>query len=103
MFCRTLASGCAALLLGAPPVFASDCPDLGLQGAERAVFCAEFEALLYAPYSPGSDRSSADLEADDIGKIFNSDPLWGEVYRSDPKKTLDLINRIRNAGGLQTD
>ena len=103
MIRRSLGLGCAALLLGAPPAVSSECPDLGLQGAERAAFCAEFEALLYAPYSPGSDRSSAELEADDIGQILKSDPLWGEVYRSDPKKTLDLINRIRNAGGLQTD
>lgn len=33
--------------------------------------------------------------------LIETDPLWGEVYRTDPKRTLELISRIRESGGLQ--
>ncbi|WP_424973230.1 hypothetical protein [Dinoroseobacter sp. S76] len=81
------------------PVAAADCPDLGLSGAKATLFCAEFKELLYAPYKPEAERDSTQ-PSDTIKRILESDSLWGEVHRADPKKTLALISRIRDAGGL---
>ena len=84
----------------ATPGFANDCPDLGLSSSERDAFCREFRELLYAPFDPGSDRTASNRPSADITAIIESDSLWGEIYRSDPKQTIDLITRIRSAGGL---
>lgn len=95
---------CFGVLIAAPQtVLASDCPDFELPANDQQAFCAEFEALLYAPYTPGSDRNSNARERKELDALLGSNPLWGEVYRSDPKQTLDLINRIRAAGGLSDD
>lgn len=79
---------------------AADCPDLKLGQDETQQFCAEFRELLYAPFQPGGNRQVPGVLPSDVDRIIQSDALWGEVYRSDPKQTLDLINRIRSAGGL---
>ena len=90
-------------ILAGTVVKASDCPDFGLQDEARVAFCTEFQELLYAPYNPDSKRGNEDQNRREFEKILGSDPLWGEVYRSDPKKTLELIERIRQAGGLAQD
>jgi hypothetical protein len=84
------------------PAFAStaDCPDLGLSQDLEVQYCAEFQALLYAPFNQNADRSLSSKDRKDMDALIGSDPLWGEVFRSDPKQTLELINRIRQAGGL---
>lgn len=87
------------LSVSSTPGAAADCPDLGLSGAKATLFCAEFKELLYAPYKPEAERDSTQ-PSDTIKRILESDSLWGEVHRADPKKTLALINRIRDAGGL---
>lgn len=93
----------AAYLLAATIVRASECPDFGLSDDAQLQFCAEFQDLLYAPYNPDSNRGNEDRQRRDLENLLKSDPLWGEVYRSDPKKTLELIDRIRQAGGLRQD
>lgn len=91
----------ATLAILPASVHAQDCPKLGLSESEAKPFCKEFRELLYAPYDPKSDRDFSTKDRRDLDRILKNDPLWGEVYRSDPKQTLDLIQRIREAGGLQ--
>lgn len=90
-----------AICLAVTPVVAdaSDCPDFGLTEAKEKEFCEEFRALLYAPFSPNSDRNSSSEDQRRIDALIEEDPLWGEVYRADPRRTLELLTRIRDAGG----
>lgn len=98
---RILVSTFLALALPWSASAAQECPSLGLSALEEKKFCLEFEELLYAPFDPKTDRSMGKRSKKKVEKILESDPLWGEVYRSDPKRTLELIVRIRNAGGLK--
>lgn len=89
-----------AALFAATPAFAGlDCPDLGLTGAKNERFCDEFRDLLYAPARPNANRGVAQKSAKRARPVIESDPLWGEVFRADPERTLDLIARIKRAGG----
>ena len=88
------------LLSSAAPATAEDCPSFGLPERQEERFCTEFRDLLFAPYKPNTNRATAaDRDKSNVDKWIKSNPLWGEVYRSDPKRTLDLISRIRKAGG----
>jgi len=79
---------------------AADCPQVGVSGAQHERFCQEFRKLLYAPYKPLAKRSApSKKQRSEAEEFLKSDPLWGEVYRSDPKRTLALIERIKKAGG----
>lgn len=98
---RLMAIVCAAVLAGiGTPGQSSDCPELNLPADSQQTYCEQFRELLYGPFRSGSDRD-ANPPGKTIESILTSDPLWGEVYRADPKKTLELIARIRDAGGLQ--
>ena len=95
-FCLGLTLMCSASLGQA-----SDCPDFGQITKEKAdTFCAEFLDLLYAPLRTGEDRGSAAAPRQDVEDLIGANPLWSEVYRADPGRTLKLINRIQDAGGL---
>ncbi|MEM1267689.1 MAG: hypothetical protein AAGI50_16915 [Pseudomonadota bacterium] len=82
---------------------ASGCPEFGVSEKAQASFCAELLKILYAPAAPSRDRGSeqGDRQSQKLRDLLGSDPLWAEAYRSDPKRTLELIARIRGAGGLQ--
>ena len=101
--CRGAACFAVVCLLAITTVSASDCPDFGLSGKAQKQFCAEFQELLYAPYNPSNKRGNEDRRRLDLEEVLKSDPLWGEIYRSDPQKTLEMIDRIRKAGGLPQD
>lgn len=77
-----------------------NCPEIGLTGPGKDRFCAEFRDLLYAPYNPSTTRSDGLRPDTRTTDLINTDALWGEVFRAHPSKTLDLIQRIRDAGGL---
>jgi len=65
-----------------------------------AAFCDELNHLLVQPHEGAiNERSSSDPEPD-IDRILRDNPLLFEAYRSRPEETLDLIRRIREAGGL---
>jgi len=98
---RRLDLALAAALVWAAPAFGRDCPDFGVQSDQQDAFCDAFEDLLYAPHRGHGDRSVTPEERRKFDWILESDPLWAEVYRSDPKSTLQLIARIRDAGGLR--
>jgi hypothetical protein len=79
---------------------AEDCADLDLTSVHLTqYFC---DALKDVGSAPGTTRSAG------IDGQVDAEPLpeWAEVevikeaYRADPRKTLDLIKRIKNAGGL---
>lgn len=93
VFAVSAFSGCQAVADAA-------CPDLGVDDqAARERFCAELSEILLAPYD--ADRAvSRDSLDDSVRRSLLSSPELSEAYRSDPKRTLALIARIRAAGGL---
>ncbi|MEP1613518.1 MAG: hypothetical protein ABJL72_16565 [Roseobacter sp.] len=95
--------GMAAATAAAIPVYAdeSECPDFSVSERNQDSFCEEFLELLYGRYIPDRQRANGDDLAPEISDIISSDKIWGEVYRADPNSTLKLIQRIRDAGGLE--
>lgn len=79
-----------------------DCPDLGLDSAYMTQFFCDQALGITA--QTGSDRSSwpDDLPPPDDadGQPWRRFGLLDEAYRVDPRKTLELIDRIKSAGGL---
>lgn len=59
---------------------------------------AEAAALLAAP--PGELRSATQPSAADQG-LLRGNPLLGAVYRHDPAAALDLLARVKQAGGTR--
>lgn len=81
---------------------AQDCGDLGLSNTYLAEhFCTQLDGIA------GSEDSTRSVN-DGSGSADPNAPLaeWAEfevlqeAYRADPKKTLELIARIKKAGGL---
>jgi hypothetical protein len=91
----------AALLLAAVPAAAAECGGFLMSDSRRAAaFCDELNALLLAPHGGGTtERSLGDDDAE-LDRILRENPLLHEAWRSQPERTLDLIRRIRDAGGL---
>ena len=92
-----------ALLLAWPGLAnAEDCPDLGLESAYLTQFFCDQAAGIGA--QTGSDRSSwpdGFPPPDDATKQpWRQFEVFDEAYRVDPRKTLELIDRIKSAGGL---
>ena len=88
----------ALALAFAGPAAAQDtesCGDLGLGDADLArQFCDEARAI-----TGGGTRNLFGSGPDEPPGWLKPE-LLREAYRVDPQKTLDLIDRIRNAGGL---
>lgn len=76
-----------------------DCPPLDLPQSYAAAYCEEFRDILYGPFNPGGTRD-AESVPNAVEQIIEGHALWDEVYRADPRRTLALIQRIRDAGGL---
>jgi len=81
------------------------CPDFGLNdSALQQLFCAQLNGILR---QTGSDRSSgSDIDLPPKSELDNApwrrlDGL-NRAFERDPKKTLELIDRIRSAGGLDS-
>lgn len=95
-----------ALLAGLIPHLAQaqdqlpDCPDLGLQSDFLAAYyCDQFERIVDEGGTRTIDPDAAPLP-DGPGYEWLQSNLLQDAWRVDPKKTLDLIDRIRTAGGL---
>lgn len=100
---------CSTLSLIATAAAATEttCPDLGVENAFLADhFCAQLQAIVPQDGdATGITRSitqegNPDLPDDQNWANF---PLIEDAYRADPRKTLELIARIKGAGGLATE
>lgn len=81
----------------------TDCPDLGLENDFLSRhFCAQLQAL--AP-GTGTTRSITQEGNPDLpdGQDWADFPLIQDAFRADPRKTLELIERIKGAGGLPVE
>lgn len=91
-----------ALSLGPGAASAQTCPSFGLTSDWlAALFCEQFDALSAPTTRSTRPETGADEFTDKL-----PDAAWldlapvAEAWRSDPAKTLRLIERIRDAGGL---
>lgn len=86
------------ILVGAvAPAHATDCSELGLSnGYLTEHFCTQLQDLAGTSTTRGMDSSTDET----LDAQFHDLEIIQEAYRADPRKTLELIARIRNAGGL---
>lgn len=81
---------------------AGECPDLGVENDYLSrQFCEQLEGIIT---QTGQDRSTwptGEEPPEDIGNApWRGLGILEEAYSRDPKKTLELIERIKAAGGL---
>ncbi len=90
----TLAAGGASAV--------APCADLGLQNAYLTEFyCAQLTDLADRPQATRGIQDGSQPEDDAAAPApWGEIPIIRDAYRADPRKTLALIERIRNAGGL---
>jgi hypothetical protein len=81
---------------------AAPCGNLGLQNAYLTQFyCAQLTDLAdRPPVTRGLQDGSQPDEDATAPAPWGEIPIIRDAYRADPRKTLALIERIRNAGGL---
>jgi hypothetical protein len=86
----------------APPAMAQEgCPALGFQSNYlNDLYCQRLAEIVEE--APDAPSRSIDMLDDDSRRILEEFGLIREAYHADPKKTLELIKRIREAGGLTT-
>ncbi|MEM9477377.1 MAG: hypothetical protein AAGA71_18965 [Pseudomonadota bacterium] len=88
-----------ALASVAAPVQAENCAELGLtNGYLTEHFCDQLRELA----GSGTTRSMAPKDDGALAEQFQDIEIIQDAFRADPRKTLELIERIRNAGGLVT-
>jgi hypothetical protein len=81
-------------------VAAQDCASLGLSEPYLTThFCSRLQAIAEESNSTGSTRSF-EISDPELRRLIDENEIVGEAYRADPKKTLALIRRIQDAGGL---
>ena len=94
----------SALIIAAGDLQAGECDVLGVAEPELAAsLCTELQALGAAS---GTGRGFGTDDGEDDGPALQEwagIDLIQDAYRADPRKTLELIRRIKNAGGLATD
>lgn len=73
-----------------------DCEVLGLENAlERDAFCTALQKLI-----PDQPTRSMGMLTELPDEPWAEIEMIQEAFRADPRKTLELIERIKNAGGL---
>lgn len=94
-----------ALIMAAGDLQAADCDALGIKDTGSAEsLCAELERLGAA--SKTGRGLGTDATDENTGPALQEWPqidLIQDAYRADPRKTLELIRRIKDAGGLASD
>lgn len=97
---RRILSLALVLATAAGSAGADDCPQLGLEsGYLTAYFCGQFARIV----ADGTTRTidpEQQNPPEGPGYDWAEIELLREAWRVDPKKTLELIQRIRTAGGL---
>jgi len=90
------------LILASAPAVSADCTELGLSTDFLTKFyCKELQAITNGKGPTrgyGENTSSTTDPAPDAS--WGDIKILKEAYRADPSKTLALIKRIKNAGGL---
>lgn len=101
--CRVLAL--IALMGSSLPASSETCEGLGLASSYLTQhFCKQLNDL-----SKSGEPTRSVTSGDEIVRTGPVLPDWPDVtilqdaYRADPRKTLELIRRIKEAGGLTTD
>ncbi len=95
----------ALLVASAASAETEDCAALGLRSDYlAAMFCAELKSI---GASVPTARGMAGAETDGTGAQGLTEwpdfEILQDAYRADPRKTLELIRRIKEAGGLSSD
>lgn len=79
----------------------ADCAELGLTSAYLSnYYCDELRSLAIDAAPTRSVTENGEALALPDGESWSEIGIVRDAYRADPKKTLALIARIRNAGGL---
>jgi hypothetical protein len=96
----TLTAVAAVTLLALSHAAVADehCPDFGFDTQWlNDFYCARLEALADGRTVP-PDRSVG-VPDDEAAELIEGVPLVRDAFQADPRSTLDLIDRIRAAGG----
>jgi len=96
---RIVAVAAVALAAFADAAAADEhCPDFGFGVAWlNDYFCARLETLAESEADP-PDRSVG-VPDDEAAELIEGVPLVRDAFQADPRSTLELIDRIRAAGG----
>ncbi len=87
------------LAVSASPVLADDCPGFGFKADYLDThFCDQFDAIA-GPVTRGLGMDETVSAPDGMAPEWWELEVVREAHRVDPAKTLDLIARIRAAGG----
>lgn len=101
----TLLFGMAAATAGATEL-SDDCAALGLDNDYLAqLFCSQLESLTDST-GTGTTRSitqDGNPDAESPVAEWENIGLIQDAYRADPRKTLELIERIKGVGGLANE
>ena len=90
-----------AICLAPPAMAEEDCPALGFRSTYlNELYCQRLKEIVEE--APDAPTRSIDMLDDESRRIIEEVGLIRESYHADPKKTLELIKRIREAGGLTT-
>jgi hypothetical protein len=92
-----------ALVMGAAGPASADapCPDLSFETDWlNAFFCAQLRDLASDP--PDAPTRNVEIPDGATEALIADVPLIQDAYNSDPRRTLELIERIRSAGGATT-
>lgn len=97
---RTGLLGMIVAVLAAPAAAQTDCPDLGFQSDYlQDFFCHRLQDVVEGGEVPSRNVGVVDDEAQEfIDELL----LVQDAFHADPRRTLDLIDRIRSAGGVTT-
>ena len=88
----------ASLCAGAP-AFAEDCPSFALDSTYlHGFFCGQLDQII-GPKTRQLPPTNPITTAEDVDEAWLSIPAIRDAYRVDPGRTLDMIQRIKAAGG----
>lgn len=90
-----------AICFATPTLAEEHCPAFGFQSSYlNDLYCQRLREIVEE--APDAPTRSVDMLDDDTRRILDGASLMRDAYHADPKKTLELIKRIREAGGLTT-
>ncbi len=86
-------------LLAASPATAEDCPDFALDSAYlHGFFCGQLDQII-GPKTRTIEPDAPVSTPDGLPQEWLGIPAIRDAYRVDPARTLEMIQRIKDAGG----